>query len=152
MSSESFGWTVTALLVARVPAQWRGLLIRLGAAAVAVGLAGSALTLSSAGIGLIAACGTLMGGGFGLCWSFVAQRVLTSLPEGEGAIGSAAIPTMQILGNAFGAAASGVLANLLGFSNGVTPSIAAKASPVLLGAFVPVALLGTLAAWRLGAD
>ncbi len=152
VSSESFGWTVTALLVARVPVRLRGLLIRLGAGAVAVGLAGCAVTLSSAGVGLVSLAGATMGGGFGLCWSFVAQRVLNALPEAEGAIGSAAIPTTQILGNAFGAAAAGVLANLLGFAHGISASVARQAAPVLLGAFVPVALLGAVAAWRLGRE
>ena len=152
VASESVGWTVTALLVARAPAHLRGVFIRLGALAVPAGLAGCAMTLSSAGVGWVATCGFVMGGGFGLCWSFVAQRVLNALPEAEGAIGSAAIPMAQILGNALGAAAAGVLANLLGFSNGVSPTQAAAAAPILLGAFVPVALLGALAAWRLGKD
>ncbi len=152
VSSESFGWTVTALLVARAPARLRGGLIRLGAGAVVVGLVGCAFTLSSAGVVLTSLSGAVMGGGFGLSWSFVAQRVLNALPEAEGAIGSAAIPTTQILGNAFGAAAAGVLANLLGLSHGISARAAVGAAPVLLGAFVPVALLGALAAWRLGRE
>ena len=152
VASESVGWTFTALLVARAPERLRGAFIRLGACTAAAGLAGCALTLSSAGVIAIAACGAVMGGGFGLCWSFVAQRVLNALPEAEAAIGSAAIPTTQILGNAVGAAGAGVLANLLGLSHGFPRSLAAHASPTLLGAFVPVALFGVAAAWRLGAN
>ena len=76
--------------------------------------------------------------------------MLNALPEEDGAIGSAAIPMFQILGNALGAAAAGVVANLLGLSNGFTPVAAAHAAPILLGAFVPVALMGVAAAWRLG--
>lgn len=150
VASESIGWTLTALLASRAPASLRPILIRLGAAAVAIGLAVCAATLSSAGVWLISSAGMVMGGGFGLCWSFISQRVLSALPEAEGAIGSAAIPTMQILGNAVGAAAAGVLANLLGFSAGFNARTAATASPTLLGAFVPVALVGVAAAWRLG--
>ncbi len=150
VASESVGWTVAALLVARAPAHLRGLCIRLGACMVAAGLAGCAATLSSAGVGLICACGLVMGGGFGLCWSFIAQRILSGLPEADGAVGSSAIPMIQILGNAIGAAAAGVLANLLGLAHGFSPRTAAAASPVLLGAFVPVAGLAVIAAWRLG--
>ena len=150
VASESIGWTVTALLVARAPVRLRGAFIRLGACLAAAGLAGCAWTLSAAGCWAICACGMAMGGGFGLCWSFVAQRVLSALPEGEAAVGSAAIPLTQILGNAIGAAAAGVLANLLGLSRGVSPAASAGASPILLGAFVPVALLAVVAAWRLG--
>ena len=151
VSSESLGWTVTALLVARAPARLRGPFIRLGACAVAAGLAGCGLTLSTANVWAVAGCGALMGAGFGLCWSFVGQRVLSSLSDSEGAIGSAAIPMTQILGSAIGAAAAGVIANLLGLSGGFSPDKAARAAPLLLGAFVPVALLGVAAAWRLGA-
>jgi MFS family permease len=149
VASESIGWTVTAVLAAGAPAAMRPLFIRLGSTAVAVGVAGCALTLSSAGVAMISACGAVMGGGFGLCWSFISQRVLKALPEGEGGIGSAAIPSMQILGNAVGAAAAGALANLLGLAGGFTARTAASASPLLLGAFVPVALLGAAAAWTL---
>ena len=150
VASESVGWTLTAILVARAPPRLHGLFIRIGAACVALGLSGCALCLSRTGVWPTAACGAVMGGGFGLCWSFTSQRVLSALPEAEGAIGSSAIPMMQILGNAVGAAAAGLLANLLGFSHGFSATTAAHASPVLIGAFVPVALIGTAAAWRLG--
>ncbi len=150
VSSESIGWTVTALLVARTPAHLRGACIRLGACMAAAGLAGCAATLSGAGVSSICACGIVMGGGFGLSWSFVAQRILSALREDESAIGSSAIPMIQILGNAIGAAAAGVLANLLGLAQGFSPVTASTASPTLLGAFVPVALLAVAAAWRLG--
>ena len=57
---------------------------------------------------------------------------------------------MQILGNTLGSAAAGVIANILGFSSGFRADMAARASPILLGAFVPIALVGVAAAWRLG--
>ncbi|WP_174299619.1 MFS transporter [Caulobacter sp. S45] len=152
VASESIGWTVTALLVARAPARLRGMFIRLGAATAATGLAACALTLSSAGVALICASAMGMGGGFGLCWSFIAQRVLNALPDDEAAIGSSAIPMTQILGNAIGSAAASVLANLLGLAQGFSLHAAAAASPILLGAFLPVALLAVLAAWRLGSE
>ena len=151
VASESVGWTVTALTVASAPPRRRGGLIRAGALAVVIGLGGCAYTLSSRPVLCVFACGAVMGGGFGLCWSFVAQRILNSLPQAEGAIGSAAIPMMQILGNAVGSAGAGLIANLLGFADGVSPSGASRASPILLGAFVPVAIIGLAAAWRLGA-
>ncbi len=149
VASESIGWTVTALWIARTPPQGRPAMIRLGAALVALGLAGCALTGSRTGLWPIAACGLVMGGGFGLCWSFVSQRILGGLPEADGAVGSAAIPMMQILGNAVGAALAGVVANLLGFARGFDPVTANHAAPLLFGGFVPVAGLGVWAAWRL---
>ena len=150
VASESIGWTLTATLVARAPPHLHGVFIRAGAACVTLGLCGCALCLSGVGVWPTAASGAVMGGGFGLCWSFTSQRILSALPEAEGAIGSSAIPMMQILGNAVGAAAAGLLANLLGLSHGFSATVAAHASPMLIGAFVPVALIGTAAAWRLG--
>ena len=150
VASESIGWTLTSILIARAPRRLHGALIRTGAACVTLGLSGCALCLSTASVWPTAVSGTVMGGGFGLCWSFTSQRILGALPQAEGAIGSAAIPTMQILGSAIGAAAAGLLANLLGLSHGFSAHAAAHASPVLIGAFVPVALIATAAAWRLG--
>jgi MFS family permease len=149
VASESIGWTFTALWVARTPPKGRAAMIRLGAALVALGLAGCALTGSSAGLAPIALSGLVMGGGFGLCWSFVSQRILGALPEADGAVGSAAIPMMQILGNAVGAALAGVVANGLGFANGFSLETADRAAPLLFGGFVPLAALGVWAAWRL---
>ena len=152
VASEAAGWTITALVAARAPSHLRGRFIRLGALVATSGLAACAVTLSLADVWSVCLSAAMMGGGFGLCWSFVAQRVLSALPDAEGAIGSSAIPTMQLLGSALGAAASGVLANALGLSGGFTAPEAARASPMLLGAFVPVAGLAAVAAWRLGAS
>jgi len=149
VASESIGWTVTALWVARTPPAVQAAMIRVGGSLVALGLAGCALTGSSAGVWPIALSGLAMGGGFGLCWSFVSQRILGGVPEMEGALGSAAIPTLQILGNAVGSAMAGVVANLLGFAHGFDRHTADHAAPWLFGLFVPVAALGGLAAWRL---
>ncbi len=149
VASESIGWTLTAIWVAKTPPQGRRAMIRLGSALVAVGLAGCALTTSSFGLLPITLSGLVMGGGFGLCWSFVSQRILGGLPEADGAVGSSAIPMMQILGNAVGAALAGVVANLLGFANGFDLNTANHAAPLLFGLFIPVAGLGGVAAWRL---
>jgi MFS family permease len=152
VASESIGWTVTALLVARAPRRLQPLCIRLGAAAVAAGLAGCALTLSRSGVAIVFGCGAVMGGGFGLCWSFISQRVLNALPEADAAIGSSAIPTLQVLGNAVGAAGAGVIANLLGLGEGFSAGEAGRVAPWLIGSFTPVALAGVAAAWRLSAE
>ncbi len=150
VASDAAGWTVTALMVARAPAYLQGGFIRAGACVATAGLASCALTLSRTGVWPVCVSATVMGSGFGLCWSFVSQNVLAALPDGEGAIGSAAIPTTQMLGSALGAAASGVIANLMGFSGGFSAVTAARAAPMLVGAFVPAAALATVAAWRLG--
>ena len=91
----------------------------------------------------------IMGAGFGLAWSLVNSRILSALPLEERALGAAATPTTQMIGGALGAAAAGAIANLLGLAHAFTPAHAALTAPWLFAAFVPVAGLGWLAAWRL---
>jgi MFS family permease len=152
VASESIGWTITALAVSHLPAPRHSAVIRLGALCVLVGLTGIAVTVSRAPIAVVGACGLVMGGGFGLCWSFTARRILASLPPDETAIGSAALPTLQLAGNAVGAACAGVLANLLGLAGGFGLATAQHAGPWLFTAFIPVAGLAVLAAYRVGAN
>jgi hypothetical protein len=127
-------------------------MIRLGAVCVLAGLAGIALTVSRAPIPVVGLCGIVMGGGFGFCWSFTTRRILSSLPQDETAIGSAALPTIQLAGGAVGAASAGVLANLLGLARGFGVATAQHAGLWLFAAFLPVAGLAVLAAYRVGAN
>ena len=50
---------------------------------------------------------------------------------------------------AVGAAAAGAIANLIGFGQGITEARAGVAGFWLFAAFVPLALVGCVAAWRL---
>jgi hypothetical protein len=60
------------------------------------------------------------------------------------------VPTTQLIGGATGAAAAGALANALGFAHGVTPASGLAHGLWLFAAFVPLAVVGLAAAWRLG--
>jgi MFS family permease len=149
IATESVGWTVMALLVSSVDAKHDGPLIRWGAGAIALGVAGLAFALPSSSVIPVVGAGLLLGCGFGLMWSFASRRILSSLPDSEGAIGSAALPTVQIIGNIIGAATAGVIANLVGLSHSYDRATALHAAPWLFGAFAPVAAVGWLAAVRL---
>ena len=92
----------------------------------------------------------LMGAGFGLCHAFIARRTIGGAPAEEQAMASGAVPTSQLIGGATGAAGAGALANLLGFSHGIDQTLAAQRGPLLFAAFLPLAVVGVLAAWRLG--
>jgi hypothetical protein len=108
-----------------------------------------ALTLPHRNVLAVAAAALLMGSGFGLMWSLASRRILASVPEAEAAIGASALPTLQGIGGIAGAAVAGVLANLLGLSQGFDARTAIHAAPWLFGTFAPVAGLGVLAALRL---
>ena len=149
IATESIGWTVTALVVANLQGRREAQAIRGGAVAITLGIVALALTLPHRSVAAVAVAGLLMGSGFGLMWSLASRRILASVPEAEARIGSSALPTMQVIGNIAGAAVAGVLANLLGLSQGFDARIAIHAAPWLFGAFAPLAGLGVLAAFRL---
>jgi hypothetical protein len=151
IATESIGWTIAAFAISNLQGRLEALAIRSGAAFITLGILALALTLPHRSLAAVVGAGLLMGGGFGLMWSLASRRILASVPEAEGSIGSSALPTVQVIGNITGAAVAGVIANLLGLSQGFDAAAAAHAAPWLFGAFVPVAGLGTLAALRLTA-
>ena len=143
------GWTVTAMVVAGVRNR-DGLMIRLGATLVVIGTAWAAWAVPRGTLAGIVTAMTIMGAGFGLSWAFVAKRVVASLPEDEQPLGASAVPTAQLIGGAFGAAASSAVAGALGFAGGIDPDVGVANGVWLFAAFLPVSLVGWLAAWRLG--
>jgi MFS family permease len=144
---EAIAWTLAALVAAGRSRP--GLYIRAGSSLIVLGVGLLAATTPRASLIAAAACALVMGSGFGLIWAFVASRVIASAPEREQVIASSANPTAQMIGTAVGAAASGVIANLLGFGQGITPARAAAGGFWLFAAFAPLSLLACAAAWRL---
>ena len=51
-----------------------------------------------------------------MCWAFVLRRIVAGVAAGERERASAAMPTLQMIGYAIGAAASGIVANALGLT------------------------------------
>lgn len=149
ISAIAAGWTVTAMLVAGVQNR-DGLMIRLGAACVVAGLMLGAWSLPYGGIGVTVVALTLAGLGFGLAWAFLSKAIIGGLSEAERPLGSSAVPTAQMIGGAVGAAGASALAGLLGLAEGVDPATGPAAGLKLFGAMIPVALLGLVAAWRVG--
>jgi predicted MFS family arabinose efflux permease len=151
VAAEALGWTLAALPIAGLAPRWHGLLIRLGGAMIPAGVAAMAVTFGRPGLIPAIAAAALTGAGFGVCWAFLARRVLASLDDQERPLGASAIPSTQQAGGATGAAAAGALGTALGLSQGFDAAQASAAAPWLFGLFLPVALLGGVAAWRLAA-
>lgn len=148
LGAEAFAWTAAALLVAGRTQQ--GLYIRAGAVLIVLSVSGLGLVVPRGALVFATACAVIQGAGFGLSWSFVSSRIVANAAKSEQALASSAAPTTQMIGLAVGAAASGVIANLLGFGRGVTHARAEAGGFWLFAAFVPLALLACAAAWRLG--
>jgi hypothetical protein len=149
---EAVFWTVAGLIVAHLTGAWPGRMIRLGGLCAVVGVGLSILAFPAGSIVGVAAAGAIMGAGFGLAWAFMSQRLLSSLPAGERAIGAAGITTVRLTGSAAGAAIAAAVANLVGISHGLTAQSARDAGIWVFAAALPVMAAGAWAAWRLGRD
>jgi len=146
IAAESISWSILSILVANAPPRHERPIIVGGALMIAAGIAGFAYTVPAGSIPLILLCALLQGGGFGIAWPFVTRIVVAAAPAAERAIASSAVPTMQRIGYAVGAAFCGIVANASGFSEGLTGETAASVAKWLFLAFVPLGILGCLAA------
>jgi MFS family permease len=147
LGASALAWTAGSLLVAGRKND--ALFIRVGVVTVTLGLSGLMFAVPHRDLVLVTAFVLAEGAGFGLAWSFTAARIVAGAPEDERAFASSAMPTAQLIGAAVGAAAAGAIANLIGFGQGITEARASLAGFWLFAAFLPLALAGCVAAWRL---
>ncbi|MGD9913336.1 MAG: MFS transporter, partial [Rhizobiaceae bacterium] len=149
IAAEAIAWSVLSILVANARPERERVIIVTGAIMIALGVAGFAWTVPMGSIPLILVCALLQGGGFGIAWPFVTRLIVASAPEGERTIASSAVPTLQRIGYAVGAAGIGIVANAGGFAEGLDAHTASGIAAWLFLAFLPVAVLGCLAAVQL---
>jgi hypothetical protein len=135
--------------VAHLTGVWDARWIRFGALLLIASLLILAATMGDGPIAVVLVGGAFMGAAFGFSWAFMSRRVLTALSDDDRAIGSSAITAVRQTGAAAGAAISGVAANLAGFSEGLTAASARSASVWVFASVIPLAVLGTWAAFRL---
>ncbi len=146
---QSIGWTVLAILSSGILEKTEKLFIRLGAFFISISSLGLVFTMPMGPIWLIAFFSTIMGMGFGMSWSFVSKRIITSLPENERVQASGSIPTFMRLSMALGSAFSGIIANFSGFSEDSSIFVARNVAFWCLFSFLPLIILGIIFAWRI---
>jgi MFS family permease len=149
IGAESMAWTVAGIAVAGVTGVWVNRSIRFGVLLLAISLVVLALTLADGHIAWVLLGGSMMGAAFGFSWAFMSTRLLGALSDEDRAIGSSAIMAVRQTGGAVGAAISGVAANLVGFSGGLTDASARGAAFWVFAAVIPLALIGTWATFRM---
>jgi MFS family permease len=149
IGAESLAWTVAGIAVAGATGLWDARWIRFGVACLIASLVILAWTLADGPIFWVLTGGALMGAAFGFSWAFMSRRILAALSDEDRAIGSSAITAVRQTGAAAGAAISGVAANLVGFSEGLTDASARSASVWVFVSVIPLALAGGWAAFRL---
>ncbi len=150
VASSSLGWTIAALAVAGLPTVWSRRMLFLGPAAMAIGLLGVGLLGSPGPIAGLLVAILLVGLGIGMCWAFVAQRVMAGAAPDEGMIAASAMPTVQQVGLALGGAAAGLVANMVGVGDGDLGGIT-RAAFWVPASFTSAALIAGLMGLRLAA-
>ncbi len=148
LAGEALAWSAATVAVSSLPLAAGKMLIRLGTSAIAAGVAGFAIAVPSGSFGGMVACGLAQGFGFGLCWPSIVHRMVRFADERERVLASAAPGTVQRIGYAVGAAATGIAANASGLADGLTVSAARDAGFWVFAAFLPVLVVGLAGAWR----
>lgn len=148
LATESVAWTLAAIAVARAGVQSEPRLIRSGALMITAAVLGLAVTMPNGPVWALLPWTSLQGAGFGVCWASVLRRIVASVPAGEEERASSALPTLQMIGYAIGAALSGMLANALGLVDRAPAEVVRSVAFWVFAAFVPLTLLGIVAAWR----
>lgn len=118
---QSLCWTTAAILFSGLHAERARAAIVVGPLMTATGCVGTMLFLPQGPLWLAIASIGLLGFGIGTAWGHVAKRVFDAAGEADRDRVGSAMPTMQSLGLAFGAAAVGVVGDRVGLSG--TPDV-----------------------------
>ena len=145
VACSSIGWAVMAVLVSGLPERFDRLMIALGMAIVAISLLGFLYAVPGGPVWLIVVFAAMEGGGFGMAWTFILRRTIALADADEVQRVSGAIPTVQRLGYALGAAYVGIVANASGLLSMETAADAAKVARWVFVSCVPFAAIGLIA-------
>jgi len=139
-------WSLSALAVAQSTPRWHGGLIFAGPLLLAVGLGIQAFTMAGQPLVLVAGALALVGIGFGISHSFINQRIMAAAPERQEDATATAIPTLECLGAAIGAALAGLAGNAAGFAGTLSTEIVARGALTVYGGGALVALIALVMA------
>ncbi|MCF8468250.1 MAG: MFS transporter, partial [Sneathiella sp.] len=148
LACMSIGWAFVAFLVSGVPEKYDGRMIMTGMVIITLSLPGYAYSLPNGPVWLIAVFAAMQGSGFGMAWTFILRRAIRLAPQDENERVASAIPTIQRLGYALGAAYAGIIANASGLSGQTNISTLDFISILIPLACLPAALIGLVATAR----
>src|SRR5262245_26893642 len=145
---SSIGWSVMAMVVSGAQEKHDGGLILGGMAVLTLSILGFMLTVPSGPLWLVAVFAACEGIGFGMSWTFILRRLTILVPRSETERVAAALPTLQRIGYALGAASIGIVANAVGMADSMDRPTAEAVAFWIFAACLPLAAIGLLAAWR----
>lgn len=134
-----------AVLVSGMPERFDRPVIALGMTVVTLSILGFLHAVPNGPVWLIAAFAAMEGGGFGMAWTFILRRTIAVADADEVQRVSGAIPTIQRLGYALGAAYVGIVANASGLLSMETAADAAKVARWVFVSCAPFAAIGLIA-------
>jgi MFS family permease len=146
---EAMSWTLAAVCVSGISLRRQSAVMIGGPLIMGIGLAGIAWRMPSGTVTQLLLPIFLSGFGIGACWSFIAQRVMSCARADDAEVAASSLATVQLYGFAFGGAIAGLIANLIGYSQGLTLETTRLAAFWVPASFVSVTLLAALAAARL---
>jgi MFS family permease len=149
IACSSIGWTIAAISVSGLPERLDRLMIGIGVAVIVASVIGFIYAVPNGPVWLIAVFATAEGAGFGAAWTFVLRRTLSLADPTEVQRISGAIPTVQRLGYALGAAYIGIVANAVGFADMNGTQDATLVAKWVFLACIPFAAMGLLGMFRL---
>lgn len=148
IACASIGWTIAAVIVAGSPERHDLKFILAGMLLVGASFTGFVHAVPTGPLWLIAVLSALEGVGFGLAWGFILRQMTALAPPDETERVAGAIPTVQRLGYAVGAAYVGIVANAAGFTEAAdSDAVAATARAIFLFC-LPFIAIGLIAASR----
>lgn len=145
LALSSIGWSVAAIVSANAAERYDPYLIGGGMSVVTASIVGFVVALPNGGLWWIAVFATLEGAGFGMAWTFLLRRATRFAVGPEKDRLSSAIPTIQRLGYAVGAAMMGIVANAFGFSDALTQGVAKDVAFWVFALSLPAAGFGIIA-------
>jgi len=148
VACASIGWTVAAVLVVASAERHDRTLIGAGMLVVSASIPGFLYSIPDGPVWLIAVFAALQGAGFGMAWAFVLRRMTALAPADDTERVAGALPTVQRLGYAIGAAYVGIVANAAGFAGGADKAGIAEAARAVFAAAIPFAVIGLAATAR----
>jgi MFS family permease len=151
VAGEAMSWTVTAIVVAALPRRQVPVILAGGPLVMALGLTGISAAMPRGSLAALFLPVYLAGGGIGAAWAFIAQAVMSAAPAEEEARAAAAVPTLQQIGLALGAALAGLVANLAGLEAGEDGASLRRAAQWVPGVFALIAIVAAAAGARLSA-
>ena len=146
-SVTAFSWSFTALAISRLDKRVGRPFLILGPLLLLLGLLllvfWSSLPLAAGALALF-----LLGSGFGVSYSFFTEYVIGLAAEGERDLTAGAVPTIENILAAIGAAIAGLLGNAAGFAGSGASDIPASVAIVVYGVSAAVAAIALAFAIR----